>query len=69
MKSAFSVGDFNGVYKWMFHGDPKMPDDLLAYCEELPGVKEALAAMTEEEKEKMQAEEGMFGREELENYT
>ena len=69
MRSAYSVGDYNGIFKWMFYGDSSMPDDLLAYCEELPNVREAMANMTDEEKEKMRAEEGMFGQEELANYT
>lgn len=48
MKYAYSVGDFNGLYRWMFHGDPSLPEDLMGYCEKVPSAKKALEAMTED---------------------
>ena len=39
MKSVYTIGDNNGIFKWIFHGDQKMPNDIGAICEELPSEK------------------------------
>jgi WD40 repeat protein len=69
MRFIFSVGELNGIFKWQFYGDKSMPEDITEYFEELESEKLAKAALTEEEKEKQRANEGIFDQEELASYT
>jgi len=69
LRNVYSCGEFNGIYKWTFYGDATKPEDLSQFCEELAGEKEARARLTEDDIEKQQVDEGMFGQQELQNYT
>lgn len=49
LKNVYSCGEFNGIFKWTFYGDASDPQDFSAFCEELPGEREARARMTEDD--------------------
>lgn len=69
LRCIFSVGEFNGIYKWAFYGDASSPEDITQHFEELAADEMAKASMTEEEKEQQRVGEGLFGQEELATYT
>lgn len=69
MRFVFSVGELNGIYKWLFYGDSKHPDDITQFCEELEHERLAKAQLTEEEKDQLKVGEGMFDQGELMSYT
>lgn len=35
MRSVYSVGELNGIYKWTFYGDQSNPEDISKCCEEI----------------------------------
>ena len=69
LRSVFSVGELNGIYKWAFYGDASSPEDITQHFEELESDRAAKASLTEEEKEQQRVGEGLFGQEELATYT
>lgn len=69
MRFAFSVGQWNGIFKWHFYGDKTEPEDISEYFEELESEKAKIAAQTEEELEQKRVNEGIFDQEELATYT
>lgn len=60
MKFVFTIGDYNGLFKWIFYGDKTSPEDLSEYFEELESEKIAKAKMSEDELEKKRVNEGVF---------
>lgn len=52
LRFIFSVGKFNGIYKWSFYGDKSMPDDVEEFYEELESEVRAKQLMSDEEKER-----------------
>lgn len=67
LRNAYSVGEFNGVYKWTFYGDQSSPEDITAYCEELQQDRMASlaarggAADGGDGAEKPKVDDGLFG--------
>jgi hypothetical protein len=35
LRSVYSVGELNGIYKWTFYGDASSPEDISQHFEEL----------------------------------
>ena len=35
LRNVYSVGEFNGIYKWAFYGDMTTPQDITDHCEEI----------------------------------
>jgi WD40 repeat protein len=35
MKFIYSIGEGNGIFRWNFHGDKEMPEDLFKHYEEI----------------------------------
>ena len=44
----YSIGQYNGIYKWSFYGDNTTVDDLSVFCEELESERLAAAMLTDE---------------------
>ena len=68
LRYVFSVGEYNGIYKWAFYGDKTVPNDLSAHCEEIQDEIDAKNAAAENELEDKKRE-GMFEQEDLMSYT
>lgn len=69
LRSVFSIGPWNGIYKWQFYGDNTYPKNIEEVFEELESEKARKAALTEEDKERQRVNEGMFDTQDLAAYT
>jgi len=69
MRFAFSIGDYNGIFKWNFYGDATSHHDMSQFCEPVRSEEETIVQLTKNEgdldNDEAEAEGGVFSQDQL----